>query len=63
MSQVTVTEAALDGVVRPSACSWGHCELRANCGAGALGGARWVWLLLPGRDHLAQRDGCSCPAP
>lgn len=63
MSQVTVTEAALDGVARLSACSWGDCGLRMNCGAGALGGARWVRLLLPGGDHLALRDSCSCPAP
>lgn len=62
MSQVTVTEAVLEGVARLSAGSWGHCGLRANCGAGALGGARWVRLLLPGGDHPARRDGCSCPA-
>jgi len=63
MNQVTVTEAALDGVARLGACSWGNCGLRANCGTGALGGARWVRLLLPGSDRLAQRDSCSCPTP
>ena len=55
MSQVTVTEVALDGVARRSACSWGHCGLRTNCGAGALGGARWIRRLLPGRGPPGSR--------
>lgn len=63
MNQVTVREAALDGVARLSPCGWVHCGLRANCEAGALGSARRVRRLLPGGDHLAQGDSCSCPAP